>query len=105
MARSRHFWYQAQAELRCSERRLLADASTSLDTIRRAFRHAIKRLELTIAVQEHRVKRLKHHPVGTPAQTLQLRTSAKDLLQICRLTVQLLRQSAETLEISWAMLE
>ena len=63
----------------------------------------IQRLEHIIADQEDRVNRMRHQSAGSPSQTHRLRASMKDVLATYRLTLQQIRQSAETLELSWAL--
>lgn len=68
-------------------------------------RDLIKRLEFIIAVQENSVKKMRHKSVGSRSQTLRLRASMKDSLAIYRHTLKRIIQSAETLDISWALHE
>ena len=65
---------------------------------RRSYKDSIQRLEHLIFVQELRVKNLRH-----PSR--QLLASMKDMLLTYKLTLQQVRQSAENLEISWALME
>ena len=94
---------QLQDHLRVSERPLLV-LNSSAET-RRVSRESVRRLEDIIAVQEDRVRKMRHRSVGTPSQTLRLRASNKDLLLTYRLTLQQIRQIAETLELSCAILD
>ena len=68
-------------------------------------RDLIDRLERIIAVQEDRVKKMRHQSIGNRSQTLRVRASMKDSLAIYRHTLQHIRRSAETLAISWALHE
>ena len=96
---------QIRDHLRASERLLSAKEPNSTAETRRDSRDSIKRLEHIIAVQEDHVKKMRHKSVGSRSQTLRLRASMKDSLAIYRHTLQQIRQSAETLEISWALHE
>ncbi len=93
---------QVQDHLRSSVRLLEAN---SIAETRRVSRNSIERLENIIVLQEDCVKKMRHQSVGSHSQTLQLRASMKDSLAIYRLTLEQIRQSAETLELAWAMLE
>ena len=89
-------------DLQSSER---LHALNSIAKTRRVYKDSIQRVEDIITVQEKRVKKMGHQSVGTSSQTLRLRASVKDSIAIYRLTLQQIRQSAEALELSWAMLE
>jgi hypothetical protein len=87
------------------ERLLWTEAGNSIAKARRASKDSIQQLEYIIATQQNRLKKLGHDSVGNPSQTLRLRASMEDTLATYRLTLQQIRQSAETLELTWAMLE
>jgi len=96
---------QISDHLHAAEHLLSANAPNSNAETRRDSKDTIKRLERIIAVQEDRVKKMRHKSVGSRSQTLRLRACMKDSLAIYRLTLQQIRQSAEHLEISWALHE
>ena len=85
------------------ERLLSTNAPNSNAETRPDSRNLIQRLEHIIAEQEDRVKRMRHESAGSPSQTHRLRASMKDVLATYRLTLEQIRQSAETLELSWAL--
>jgi hypothetical protein len=91
---------QARDDLLSSEGRLLGNAAKANAEARRVSRDSIKRLEHIIAIQEARIKKMRHQS----QETLRLRAFMKDLLITSKLTLLQIRQSAEHLEISWAML-
>src|SRR5262245_45415748 len=96
---------QVHAHLCTSERLLSANAPNSTTESRRASNDSIKRLENIIAFQESRVEKMRHQSIGSPSEARRLLTSTKDLLLTYKHTLQRIRQSAETLELSWAMLD
>jgi hypothetical protein len=105
MAESQHTSVrnQGQNDLRASERLLSANEPNSLAETRRVSKDSITRLEHIIAVQEIHVKKMRHRSIGSPSQTRRLRASMKDLLATYKFTLQQIRQSADNLEISWAL--
>ena len=80
-------------------------APDSIAEARRASKNSIRRLEDMIAFQKDRVNKLRHQSLASRSQTLRLGASMKDLLVISRLTLLQMKHSAQSLEISWAMLE
>jgi len=96
---------QAQAHLRASEGLRSANAPNSIPKTRPASTDSITRLEHIIAIQEDRMKKMWHQSIGSPSETRRLRASMKDSLLTYKHTLQRIRQSAEILELSWAMLE
>lgn len=94
---------QIRDNLGAYERHLSANASNANAKTRRDSRNLIQRLEHIIAVQEDRVKQMRHQSVRSPSKTHRLRASMKDVLETYRLTLQQIRQSAEILELSWAL--
>ena len=91
-----------QAHLHPSKR---LHAPNSIAETRRGSRNSIKRLKDMIALQEDRMKKIRHQLEGPPPPHIfRLRTSMKDLLLISKHTLAQLKTSAENLELSWAML-
>ena len=62
-------------------------------------------MEDIIVLQEDRLKQTRHGSGEGLPPTLQLRTYMADVLLVSKQTLETLRQSAKTLELSWAMLE
>ena len=87
-----------------SERPLLANVPSSLAQTRQVYADSIQRLEHIVAAQEDRLKKVRHPSVGSPSQTDLMRASMEDSLEITKLTLQQIRQSADTLELAWAIL-
>ena len=94
---------QIRDNLRAYERLLSANALSSNAEVRRDSTNLIQRLEHLIAVQEGRVKKMQHQSAGSHSETRRLRASMKDVLATYRRTLQHIRQSAETLELSWML--
>ena len=62
-------------------------------------------MEDLIVLQEDRLKQTRDASGEGLPLTLQLRTSMADVLLVSKQTLETLRQSAKSLELSWAMLE
>ena len=88
-----------------SECSLTANARDSIAEGRRVSKDSIQRLERIIAAQQDRLANLRHEPGRSRSHTRRLRTSMKDSLVTYKLTLQQIRQSADTLELIWAMFE
>lgn len=63
----------------------------------------IHRLETLVAVQQDRVNAMRHWSVGGRSQTRRLRALMRDNLLTYKGTLQQVRQTAQTLEVSWAL--
>jgi hypothetical protein len=96
---------QIRDNLRAYERPFFGKRTAFVAQRRRLSADSIKRLENIITIQEDRVKQMRHQSGGSPSQRHRLRASMKDLLTTYRHTLQRIRESAKTLELSWAMLE
>jgi hypothetical protein len=79
--------------------------SPRLQEHRRSCTQLISRLERIIAVQQDRLKKIGHRSGRDRSQTLRLRASMRESLAIYRQTLLQIRQSAKTLENSWALHE
>ena len=95
---------QIRDNLRTYERLSFGKRTEFVAQRRRVSEDSIKRLEKIITIQEDRVKKIRHQSGGSPSQTHRLRASMKDLLTTYRHTLQRIRASAETLELSWTIL-
>ena len=96
---------QVHDDLGRSERSLTANARNSIAKGRRVSKDSIQQLEHIIATQQDRLAKLRHQPGQSLSHTRRLRASMKDSLVTCALTLQQIRQSADTLELIWAMFE
>ena len=103
MAHSQHLSVpnQVQDDLELSERSLMAN---SIAKGRQVSKDSIQRLEHIIADQQDRLVKMRHQSAGSSSHTLRLRASIKDSLVTYKLTLQTIKQSAETLELTWANL-
>ena len=90
-------------DLEPSERSLTATVRNSIAKGRRVSKDSIQRLEHIIANQQERLAKLRHQPGRSYSDTRRLRASMKDSLVTYELTLQQIRQSADTLELMWAM--
>ena len=66
---------------------------------------SIQRLENIVTLQENRVRKMRRQSGRSLSETHRQRVAMKDLLATYMLTLQQIRQSAESLELSWSMLE
>ena len=81
------------------------EISNSIAEKRQASKDSIRRMEDLIVLQEDRLKQTRDASGEGLPLTLQLRTSMADVLLVSKQTLETLRQSAKSLELSWAMLE
>ena len=97
--------HDMRAQVRAFERLLLSNTPKRVAELRQVSSDSIQRLEDMIAIQESRVKRMRHQSAESHSETFRLRASMRDLLRVCKLTLQQIRESEKNLEISWAMLD
>ena len=96
---------QDEDDLMPCERSLMANAGNSIAKGRRVCKDSIQRMEDIIGKQEDRVAKLPRHSQQSSSHTDRLQASMKDSLTTYRLTLQQLKESADTLESICSMFE